>query len=139
MKKFSIKSQERLRTCHPELQKLFNYVILDYDCSIICGFRGEAEQNEAYASGNSKLRWPQSKHNQQPSLAVDVVPYERGLDWGRMQSAHFAGYVKGIADQLYRIGVMKFRIRNGVDWDNDNDIDDTTFFDACHFELIFNP
>jgi peptidoglycan L-alanyl-D-glutamate endopeptidase CwlK len=49
------------------------------DFSVICGFRGEKEQNEAYASGNSKLKWPQSKHNKTPSEAVDIVPYP--VDW----------------------------------------------------------
>jgi peptidoglycan L-alanyl-D-glutamate endopeptidase CwlK len=49
------------------------------DFSVICGFRGEKEQNEAYASGNSKLKWPQSKHNKKPSEAVDVAPWP--IDW----------------------------------------------------------
>jgi peptidoglycan L-alanyl-D-glutamate endopeptidase CwlK len=139
MRHFSTSSSAKLRTCHKDLQVLFNHVIQEYDCTIVCGHRGEEEQNEAFANGYSQLKWPQSKHNQDPSLAVDAVPYEvTGLDWGRLQSAHFSGYVKGIADQLYRIGTMQYKIRCGIDWDNDKDIDDTKFWDAGHFELIFD-
>ena len=138
MIRFSENSKRKLATCHSDLRRLFEHVILDYDCTIVCGHRGEQEQNEAYAGGHSQLQWPNSKHNTEPSLAVDVVPYEKnGLDWGVLQSAHFAGYVKGIADQLFRIGTMKHHIRAGVDWDNDNDIDDTKFWDACHFEIMY--
>jgi len=138
MNHFSYISQERLKTCHRELQVLFNHVILDYDCTIVCGFRGEQEQNAAFAAGNSQLEWPKSRHNSNPSMAVDVVPYETGgLDWGKTQSAHFSGYVKGVADQLFRIGTMKLHLRCGVDWDQDNDVDDTKFWDGAHFELVF--
>lgn len=137
MNHFSDISKERLATCHRDLIVLFNHVILEYDCSIICGERGEEEQNKAFAEGRSEKEYPNSKHNLHPSLAVDVAPYEKShVDWGKLQSAEFAGYVKGVADQLYRIGTMSHKIRRGVDWDNDNDVDDTKFWDACHFEII---
>ena len=138
MNNFSDISRERLKTCHRDLQTLFNHVIQDYDCSVICGFRTSKEQDEAYAAGNSQLEWPNSKHNSIPSLAVDVVPHEKVIDWGKLQSAHFAGYVKGVADRLFHIGVISHHIRFGLDWDNDNDIDDTKFWDACHFEIVPN-
>lgn len=70
-------------------------------------------------------------------MAVDAVPYEVDhADWGRTQSAHFAGYVKGIADLLFRMSIISHHVRCGIDWDQDNDIDDTKFWDAGHFELI---
>jgi len=138
MNNFSETSKERLKTCHRDLQTLFGHVIQDYDCTIICGQRGEKEQNEAFEAGFSKLKYPDSKHNGKPSLAVDVAPYEKGVDWGKLQSAFFAGYVKGVADRLYRIGVISHKIRLGIDWDSDNDIDDTKFWDACHFEIVPN-
>jgi len=138
MNNFSDISKERLKTCHRDLQLLFNHVVQDYDCTVICGHRGSEEQDEAYASGNSQLEWPKSKHNSVPSLAVDVVPHEKIIDWGKLQSAHFAGYVKGVADRLLHIGVISHHIRCGVDWDSDNDIDDTTFWDSAHFEIVPN-
>jgi peptidoglycan L-alanyl-D-glutamate endopeptidase CwlK len=139
MNRFSETSKAKLNTCHRDLQTLFSHVVQDYNCTVICGERGEAEQNKAFAEGKSKLKFPQSKHNHHPSLAVDVAPYEGNhIDWGKLQSAFFAGYVKGKADQLFTIGVISHRIRFGIDWDGDNDIDDTTFWDACHFEIIPN-
>lgn len=46
---------------------------------MIWGFRGEAEQDEAYHRGATPLKWPLSKHNKFPSLAVDLAPYP--IDW----------------------------------------------------------
>lgn len=140
MIQFSEASKAKLATCHIDLQRLFNHVLLEYDCTVVYGYRGQQEQDEAFASGKSQKQWPNSKHNRIPSIAVDVGPYEKThVDWGKLQSAHFAGYVKGIADQLYRIGTIHHRIKCGIDWDSDNDIDDTKFWDACHFELIIEP
>lgn len=137
MNRFSESSERKLATCHSELQKLFRHVVMDYDCTVVCGHRGEEEQNKAYENGYSQLKWPESKHNTTPSLAVDVVPYEKGgVDWGKLQSAFFAGYVMGVADQLRRIGTIKHRIRTGADWNRDYDVDDTKFWDACHFEIM---
>ena len=136
MNHFSESSKRKLDTCHSDLRKLFEHVILDYDCTIICGHRTEEEQNRVYAEGKSQKKWPNSKHNTSPSLAIDVAPYERNhVDWGKLQSAEFAGYVKGVADQLFRIGTITHHIRRGIDWDSDNDVDDTKFWDACHFEI----
>lgn len=45
------------------------------DLSVICGFRGEAEQNAAFKLGRSKLQWPMSAHNKQPAKAFDFNPY----------------------------------------------------------------
>lgn len=54
-------------------------VVKRFDITVLCGHRGEAEQNAAYAAGNSKLKWPNSKHNKTPSEAVDIVPYP--INW----------------------------------------------------------
>ena len=127
--KFSNKSKEKLESCHPDLQKLFGEVIKNYDCTIIEGFRSNERQEELFHQGQSKLRAGKSKHNCNPSLAIDVVPYP--IDWkDKIRFYHFVGYVKGIADQL------NIKIRCGADWDNDNNLHDQTFFDLPHFELI---
>lgn len=86
MPKFSKTSLKRLETCHPILQELCHEAIKDIDFMVICGHRGEEEQNKAFAEGKSKLKYPHSKHNKIPSLAVDLCPvkYEGGkvvLDW----------------------------------------------------------
>ena len=137
MPRFSETSRTKLNTCHADLRRLFEFVVVNYDCTVVCGHRGEFEQNAAYANHFSQLKWPDSKHNALPSNAVDVVPYEKGgVDWSKLQSAHFAGYVKGVADEMFRQGFISHKIRCGVDWNGDNDVDDTKFWDGAHFELI---
>ena len=96
MYKFSNKSQMNLLECDVRLQKLFLRVIKGYDCSVICGYRGKEEQDKAFSEGKSKLQYPFSKHNKQPSLAVDVVPFP--IDWNDIQRfKEFGAFVKGVA------------------------------------------
>ena len=77
MYKFSKLSLERLSTCHSDLQRLMNSVMLDQvmDFSILCGFRNKDDQDAAVARGNSELCWPHGRHNHKPSLAVDVAAF----------------------------------------------------------------
>ena len=129
--KFSQSSLSKLKTCEQPLQDLFNEVIKGFDCTIICGTRDEADQNEAFEKGYSKLKYPMSKHNIFPSKAVDATPYP--IDWkDAARQYFFAGYVKGIADK------MGINIRLGADWDGDMQVKDQTFLDLCHFELKEN-
>lgn len=137
--KFSATSLRRLASCHSDLQILCNRLIERYDFTVVCGNRNEEDQNKAYNEGKSTLQYPNSKHNTFPSLAVDLAPYElTGIDWGKMQSCYFAGQVMGLAEELFSQGIMKHRIRPGIDWDMDNDVDDTKFWDAGHFEVVPN-
>ena len=139
MYKFSKRSIQNLNTCHKDLRTLFNEVIKYYDCTIVCGHRNKEDQDKAYAEEKSQVRWPDSKHNKYPSMAVDVAPYElNGIDWGKTQTSYFAGFVKGVHAILYDQGIITHRLRMGIDWDSDNDINDTKFWDPCHFELISN-
>ena len=80
------RSRGRLDTCHPLLVALFDRVIkradLPRDLSVICGHRGQAEQDAAVKSGASKLAWPKSAHNVKPSRAVDIAPIFGGaVSW----------------------------------------------------------
>lgn len=135
MPKFSNQSLERLYTCHTDLQLLFNTVIEDFDCTIICGHRDAEAQNEAYRTGNSKLRYPQSKHNTVPSIAVDVAPYP--IDWNDLRRfCYFAGFVVATSHWCYAEGSMKHKIRWGGDWDMDTQLKDNRFNDLVHFELV---
>lgn len=125
---YSPRSKNRLAECHPNLQLIFNDVIKVVDCSIVTGRRGKDAQDAAYNSGKSKVKWPNSMHNQRPSLAVDVAPYP--IDWEKTRRFYYlAGIVKGIAS-LHGINV-----RWGGDWDGDNDFADNDFNDLLHFEL----
>ena len=131
MPHFSQISKDNLATCHQQLQTLFNEVIKHYDCTIITGYRSNEEQDALYNDGKSQCKGGQSKHNHSPSLAVDVTPYP--IDWDDTKRFyHFVGFVKGIASQL---GI---KLRTGADWDDDNDLNDQSFFDLNHFELKGN-
>jgi len=124
----------KLMNCDKQLIDLMNEVILYYDCIILCGHRNKEDQDDAYFSGHSKVKYPKSKHNNTPSRAVDVAPYfaeKPHIRWNDTESFyHFMGYVKAVADRL------KIRIRFGLDWDSDNNFKDQTFFDLVHIELL---
>lgn len=127
MPRFSDASHKRLQTCHPDLIRLFEYVVQYFDCSVIEGARDEETQREYVRTGRSKTM--NSKHITAPSLAVDVAPYP--IDWAnRDRFYYFAGFVKGVADN------MGIKIRWGGDWDSDTQTKDQSFFDLPHFELV---
>ena len=132
---FSEQSNHRLATCHEDLQTLFNEVVKHFDCSILCGYRSEADQNRLFFDGKTQLKYPQGKHNSSPSMAVDVAPFP--IDWVDRERFHlFAGYVLATAEQLFQIGAIKHRVRWGGDWDMDTHVSDNRFDDLVHFELI---
>lgn len=79
MPKFSKTSEERLKTCHPDIVAVCRELIKQYDFSILCGRRNKEEQELAFMNGNSKLQYPNSKHNAIPSVAIDIVPYP--INW----------------------------------------------------------
>ena len=128
MPTFSARSRETLYTCDSRLINIFGRIVSEFDCTILCGHRGLSEQNELFRRGLSKLEFPNSKHNTEPSRAVDVAPYP--IDWNDTNRFYFfAGYVKGIAHHL------GFPLRWGGDWDGDTQVKDQTFNDLVHYEL----
>jgi peptidoglycan LD-endopeptidase CwlK len=128
MPQFNEVSKKRLLTCDKRLQRVFNEVIKHYDCTVLCGHRGDKEQAEAFRTGKSKLQFPLSKHNKLPSLAVDVVPYP--IDWNdKTRFYHFAGFVIATAKSL---GI---ELTFGGDWNNDFNFKNETFHDLPHFEI----
>lgn len=134
MPTFSKRSNERLNTCHDDLQRIMREVVKEFDCSILCGHRDEATQNRLLAEGKTQLSYPNSKHNSFPSMAVDVVPYP--IDWRDRERFHyFAGYVMGVAERLRREGKIRSYLRWGGDWDRDTEVSDNNFDDLPHFEI----
>jgi len=126
--KFGRKSRERLNTCDSKLQKVFNEVIKHVDCSVLEGHREKDRQNKLYEEGKTKVKYPNGRHNRQPSSAVDVTPYP--VDWkDRERQTLFAGFVIGVASQ------MNINLRWGGDWDQDFQVVDNRFDDFPHFEL----
>ena len=134
MASFSKTSRKRLDTAHKDLQTLFNEVIKHFDCSILCGERGEEAQMKAFNDGFSKVKYPDSKHNKQPSLAVDAVPFP--IEWKNTDRMRFfIGFVLGVAKMLKEEGKIKSNIISGIDWDNNTVLKDTRFQDFPHFQI----
>jgi peptidoglycan L-alanyl-D-glutamate endopeptidase CwlK len=113
-------SLQRLDECHPDLQRLVRAVVARMpagdDLTVLCGYRGQKEQDDAFARGTSKLKFPKSKHNNKPARAVDIAPYP--VDWhDRAAFDRQRAFVLAVASDL---GI---RIRV-IDWD------------LPHFELL---
>ena len=118
---FSNRSLQRLSGCHHDLEKIMNTLIQEMDVTILCGYRNQVEQNKSYLHGKSKLKYPSSKHNKKPSLAVDVAPYP--IDWNDID--RFKDMVKRIKRIAKNLGI---EIRCGADF--------ITFKDYPHIELV---
>ena len=128
MPSFSQFSLNNLETCDSRLQDLMHECIKHFDFRVLEGRRGEEAQNRLFEEGKTKLKWPDSKHNKSPSIAVDIVPYP--VDWNdRDRFVYMAGIVMGIACQ------MGLKIRWGGDWDQNQRFNES-FFDAAHFEIM---
>ena len=130
MFKFGNVSRRRLETADRRLQTLFNEVIKEYDHIIVCGHRNKAEQDLAFKTGKSKIKWPKGKHNSLPAKAIDAAPFVDGkVIWDEVEVKKFAKKVLEIAKKL------KIKIRWGGDWDS-NPATPNTFSDLVHFELV---
>lgn len=136
---YSDSSLEELNTCDPRLISLFKEAINFWNIIIINGRRGKEKQNKKYQKGLTKKKYPESKHNKKPSMAVDAAPYfanrKQPIPWKKPDILlHFAGKIIGLAKS------RGIEIRYGGDWDGDfvpvTEDDDETFFDGIHFELL---
>ena len=120
MNKFSFSSEKRLVTCHPDLQKLARAVLVWCDCSVLQGHRNQSDQENAFVSGKSLVNWPNSKHNQQPSRAIDLAFYP--IEWDNIEKwEDFGERVMATAK------VLGIKLRWGGHWN--------TLKDYVHFEL----
>ena len=149
VKMLKARDQKRLSTCNPDQISLFGEVSKHRKCRILCGHRNERDQNTAFMEHRSKVKFPHSKHNKLPSDAVDASPDPIPDNWGRIsfeliperhrkqikkeikelcEFYNFNGYVEGTADQ------MGIKIRQGHDWDGDDEFNDQTFDDLIHTE-----
>ena len=130
MYSFGSTSQERLEQLDIRLQDILKEAIKFYDFTIITGYRNKEEQDKMFNERKSKLKYPKSKHNQNPSKAVDIAPYP--IDWNDTNRfVYLAAIIQYIA---FSKGV---KIRWGGNWDMDNDIiTDQTFNDLLHFEIV---
>ena len=122
--RYSSRSRQRLRTCHPDLVLLFDEALADPACpsdiSILEGFRGRERQHEMKATGKSQLGWPKSRHNSVPSMAVDAAPYVGGISWDWDHYHPLAAHIKATWDRLQSEGKVdpRHRLSWGGDWES---------------------
>ena len=79
-----LKNEWRLQNVNERLRRIFQEAGKTRDILIIYGFRGKEEQDHAYATGHSKVKFPDSDHNKVPALAVDAAPMP--LDWNNVEA-----------------------------------------------------
>lgn len=140
MSKFSQASLDKLNTCHPQIIRLMQIVVLTFDITVVCGWRGEEEQTKALKEGKTHLGWPHSKHNKTLpdgtpcSEAVDVAPYspiEPHIDWDdREKFTLMGGYILGVAE------IVGIPVIWGGDWNKDFNMRGQRLVDLPHFELV---
>ena len=135
---FGPKSQSRLSTCHPDIQRVMNEAIKYMDFTILEGTRSKATQDRYFNGGTSKVKFPNSYHNtrnadikeefrpsgkltKNVSLAVDAAPWP--IDWTDLKRFEdLAVIIKRCAKEL------------DVELDWANDIFET-FRDYPHYQL----
>jgi hypothetical protein len=102
------------------------------DISLLYGYRDRETQNTMFENKLTKLRYPHSKHNRKPSLAVDFQPHPRPTHKPKLWAAlgYIAGRAVAIGDEE---GVQ---LRWGGDWDSDGDLTDQDFDDLFHLEIV---
>lgn len=136
---FSPQSLKKLNECNDIIQKIMFDVIQIIDITVLEGFRNEEKQNEMFRNGKSNLEWPNSKHNSNPSQAIDIAPYPiiwpDPLKYPGTWQKHLARfyYLGGIVIAMGRTYGVK--IRWGGDWNMNNSFTDQTFDDLVHFEI----
>ena len=131
MASFGERSRMHLATVDPRLATVLNSVIEHYDFTIVCGARSKEAQDEAFATGASKVQWPNSKHNRDVSSAVDIAPWTNGIDW--KDSLAFAFLAGLVSKSAHSHGV---RLRWGGDWVSDGSTRDQSFMDIGHMEIV---
>jgi peptidoglycan L-alanyl-D-glutamate endopeptidase CwlK len=121
-------SQQRLMTCDRRLQEIVLAAFKRMDFVVLCGFRNEKDQTDAFEQGRSKVQWPNSRHNRNPSKAVDLAPLP--INW--KDTTAFRQLSDIMFEEAKARGV---RLRWGGDF-NMNGKPDDRFVDMPHYEIV---
>lgn len=147
MYKFGNNSDEKLNTCHKDLQLVMRLAISKskVDFGVSEGQRAIARQLQLFNEGKSKIDGikVKGKHNLEPSEAVDIYAYHpvletrRKLAYDKSHLSYIAGIIDACAEELFEKGLITHKIRWGANWNSDGVIDyDQSFDDFPHFELL---
>ena len=154
MPSFGTTSIKRLQECDDRIQIICYDAIQLVDFSIVTGHRTKEKQDSLYPK-YTKVKWPNSKHNTMPSIAIDIAPYIKpyGVIFGnsddiaemkRLRGCTTAEanafVIKAYARMIGTVEAMAYKrgidIRVGMDWDGDYDMLDQKFHDLGHWELV---
>lgn len=143
---FGTESKKNREELEDDLKTIADIAIQFWNCSIIDGARELAEQAKNVAKGVSKtLNSKHLKNKRGKAEAMDIMPYpynwakiEKGLnavkqvDGGMevLEVYKFKGFLMGIA------AAKGIKVRDGTDWNGDNQFEDQTFHDLPHIELV---
>jgi peptidoglycan L-alanyl-D-glutamate endopeptidase CwlK len=131
---FGARSLKSLNNVHPKLRAVMEKALQEgpQDFTVICGYRDKAGQDAAWKAGATKVKYPNSAHNQSPACAVDVIPYPF-TSW--TDPAMLTAW-KAIADAVMKAGTdLKTPIRCGGDFNRDGNKTTSDAWDKPHFEL----
>lgn len=136
---FGSRSKANLAQCHPALVQVATRALelSTQDFTVICGYRGKEDQEAAYRAGNTKVRYPNSAHNQTKngkprSCAIDVIPYPF-TDWNDPKMIEGWKRIYAAFEQASR--ELAIPIRWGGDFNRDGDKTTSDAWDKPHFEL----
>lgn len=160
MYRFGRSSTERLAQLHPDLRSVLTAAIQVKDFSIIEGYRDRETQDRYFDTGVSHLQFPDSLHNRNPALAVDIWPFvthiggvkvNAALNGSRQQIAELAlttGLGKRLIEDYIKeefhllqgvvMGIahsLGIKLRFGLDWNGNCDRMDQKLHDLPHLEL----
>lgn len=130
--RYGRRSLARLETCDADLVLLMVQALADPACpsdiTVLEGHRGKERQNRMVAEGKSQLRWPRSRHNTYPSMAVDVAPYVGGaVSWEWEHYHPLAAHIKATWSRLKAEGKVTGELEWGGDW--------RSFKDGPHWQI----
>lgn len=160
MAKFSYgrASRRRLGSCHVDLQRIADMALSLglMDITVVCGHRSQEEQDALYPEF-TRVKYPHSKHNTNPSIAIDLAPYHPVYGYlsgseeqigkiafkEKISLAEASSFIKSEYHRLAGIILtcakhLGIDLRWGGDWDSDSNTLDQNFIDLPHFELT-NP
>lgn len=128
MYKFSQRSLDNLKNVDERLVRICNELIKRIDFAVIEGFRTPERQKELYDKGFSKIDGisKKGKHNYNPSLAIDIIPYKKGhnpFDGSKESDIMFDNLAKEFKQVAKELGID---ITWGGDW---------KFIDKPHFQI----
>lgn len=103
------KAIANLENVHPDLIALITEISAYIPLRVLCGSRDQTAQDAAVKAGYSKTPWPLSKHNHNPSRAVDICIHPYNPD-DHLQLLYMNAFVMGFGT------ARGLKLRSGADW-----------------------